>query len=52
MAEDPGLAAKWISADDIEDVNPASNTVEKPGQKSSLAEEIKKQGTLYRQRSR
>jgi hypothetical protein len=31
MAEDPGLAAKWISADDIEDVNPASNTVEKPG---------------------
>jgi len=48
MAEDSGFAANWISAADIEVVNPSSNAVEEHGSKSSHAEEIKKQGTLYR----
>jgi len=48
IAEDSGLAANWISAADIEVVNPSSNAVEEHGSKSSHAEEIKKQGTLYR----
>jgi len=44
MAEDSGFAANWISAADIEVVNPSSNAVEEHGSKSSHAEEIKKQG--------